>query len=412
MAQVIGTPQPKQSFSSQLGLSIGRGAAEGIAGGIQQGQERRAQEKEDKKLKELGVDLQGIRDPNIRAQLFAAQLKKKSTAEASLNSIPEHLRRGNSNTSPTMADQLVGNSPISNRIKTEQEIDQEAADTAQRKGTDFEEEKGKLQRTKHGQLADKQILESFSQEVNNQLATSLGSKYTPEIGAAFEREAEQLGLKNLEPSEQRKATARAVNRFKNDLSNMESHIKPNKMTNYLTADKKSNEKRLTELRSQVKPFIEKGLYDEGRAVLADKGYYPEEIEEVVSTGLSEPVKKELINFPSFKTASNEKEMSPWDVESAPWETFKLNPQETDKFVDSLSSVLKKDPSTNLVLLRKAYEDKGVDWDTFKTAVEELQLTGQFNPEDDTQLNQMGSTLKEPPLGYLGRLLHAVKLGGR
>lgn len=86
MVQIIDQAAPRQSFSSQLGLILGRGAAEGLAGGLQQGQESKrlkAQqqiqhlqgEQENEALKRMGIDLSGITSPDIRKSIITEQLK-------------------------------------------------------------------------------------------------------------------------------------------------------------------------------------------------------------------------------------------------------------------------------------------------------------------------------------------------
>jgi hypothetical protein len=61
-----------------------------------------------------------------------------------------------------------------------------------------------------------------------------------------------------------------------------------------------------------------------------------------------------------------------------------------------------------VLLREAYHDKDVEWDEFKDIVEELFLKGEIELNDD-QENQLTSTLVNPPLEGLGKILKNLRL---
>ena len=81
------------------------------------------------------------------------------------------------------------------------------------------------------------------------------------------------------------------------------------------------------------------------------------------------------------------------------------------FTQNLAQTLQNDPATNLILLRRKYEDdKGVDWQLYKDSLNELISTGQFKPNAD-QFNQLDS-LEQPPLDLLGKILYGIGIGGR
>ena len=88
----------------------------------------------------------------------------------------------------------------------------------------------------------------------------------------------------------------------------------------------------------------------------------------------------------------------------------LDEKENEVFAENLGQVLQNDPSANLILLRKAYEDRGVDWNSFKDVIDQMTLNGQFKP-DPEQIKAM-ELLDNPPLDRLDAILHHFKFTGR
>lgn len=102
MVQVLERAQPKQSFSSQIGLGIGRGAVEGISGGIQQVQQRKAMAAENETLKRQGLDLAGISNPKIREIMIQEHQKSLGKKHAFADIF------GKQNQGPSQGEQLQG----------------------------------------------------------------------------------------------------------------------------------------------------------------------------------------------------------------------------------------------------------------------------------------------------------------
>ncbi len=77
------------------------------------------------------------------------------------------------------------------------------------------------------------------------------------------------------------------------------------------------------------------------------------------------------------------------------------PQEIELINDTVSDVFTEDPSANIVLVRKALESKGVDWRSYKDALDKGVQTGKIklNAEQFDQYSQMD----EPPIGFLGHI---------
>ena len=135
--------------------------------------------------------------------------------------------------------------------------------------------------------------------------------------------------------------------------------------------------------------------------------------------LGEQTKKSLSEFnaPSapkeknlkYKYKEGKKEALP-ATQDPTYRTYANNPEGQKEFAQNLQKTLQSDPNTNLLLLRKAYEDKGVDWNTFKQEFDSFLESGQIQLNDN-QMN-MSKYLQEPPLDRLDKLLADFNFIGR
>ncbi len=69
--------------------------------------------------------------------------------------------------------------------------------------------------------------------------------------------------------------------------------------------------------------------------------------------------------------------------------------------------LTSDPSSNLILLRKAYDQKGVQWDEFKDQLNSLILSGEIKLNEDQF--KMLNILEQPRLDNLDKILKELHL---
>jgi hypothetical protein len=157
------------------------------------------------------------------------------------------------------------------------------------------------------------------------------------------------------------------------------------------------EKAIGDIRTKVQPLLDLGFHDEIRAMLGEKDYRPELIENVVSN-LSENANKSINEMPNLGPP----EKSWWN--RTPQEMDQRNRLEGNKlgqFQENLQKTLQLDPQTNLILLRQQYGKKGVDWEDFWDTLQPMINNGQFKPtpEQQKQLNN----LSQPPLDGLDRL---------
>lgn len=251
-----------------------------------------------------------------------------------------------------------------------------------------------------------------AQEKNGAIAEGILKKVLPdasdEITANFMRKGELAGESGESEAELKKSLAKEAAKFKNTIANVKKNIPP---SSGLTGIKKkflgtgrSWDKEKVGLRQSVNPLLKEGLYDTARSLLSEKGYMPEEVESII-TDLPEGAMKTMSQFPKIpkpipKTAAEARgRLLPVYTE-----------QQKDLINDTVLNVFKGDPSTNLILLRKEFEDKGVDWAAYKDAIDYGISTGQIQLNDD-QYNHL-TDLNDPPLDKLDEWLHLIGWIGR
>jgi len=146
-------------------------------------------------------------------------------------------------------------------------------------------------------------------------------------------------------------------------------------------------------------------------LLSELGYHPEERESII-TDLGEPARKIISQLPKMnKTEFKENGSEEYQFGGpASFPQPEFSEQVRKQIKDSLSKIVTADPSVNLILLRKVYEDKNVDWQTFKDDINDLIIEGKFMMDDD-QFKHL-DLLDTPPLDNLDKLLYGIKLIGR
>ena len=233
---------------------------------------------------------------------------------------------------------------------------------------------------------------------------------SPEMKNIFEKKAEQAALRGESEADIKKSLVQDAKNLKDDINNIKKSIKPpariwNKAGNAINNSKNlSDESVKNSTRIKVQPLLDQGLYDEARQLLDQVGYYPEE-REAILTDQGENTKKILAQLPAA-----EKPKQKLTADKPFYQETELTPRQLEDFQNNLSQLVQADPSTNLILLRKSYEDKGIDWTQFKDGLDQLVINGQLKLSPD-QKNQF-RTLETPPLDRLEWLLHKLNLRGR
>jgi hypothetical protein len=139
--------------------------------------------------------------------------------------------------------------------------------------------------------------------------------------------------------------------------------------------------------------------------LEEKGYEVEERESIISD-LNENSKKIVSQLPKFSKIPTFRTKF-----TIPYETsMEYTPEDQNLIRSTLEQTLQNDPSTNLILLRKEFENKNIDWNTFKTALDELILEGKIHLNDDQSKHL--DDLDQPPLDLLDQLLYKLGFRGK
>lgn len=235
---------------------------------------------------------------------------------------------------------------------------------------------------------------------------------TDEQKAYFKRKGEEIAGRSQSEADTERTLAKEATKFKNTLSNIENDIPPartyNKIFQETLGTGKEYEKAKNDLRLKLDPLLKEGLYDTARNLLSKLGYYPEEREGII-TDLGEGASKAVSEMPQIKKIQRLKPIKEGELFTHEMENF-YTPQQHAQVNGALEKALTTDPSANLILLRREFEKKGIDWREFKDNLNELVQQGKFSLNDD-QSNQL-RTLDQPPLNNLEKILHGLKIIGR
>ncbi len=226
----------------------------------------------------------------------------------------------------------------------------------------------------------------------------------------FQKEGQSLYDEGYDEAEISKRLNEKAAKIRNDVVSLEGrHKARSNARSYIGSflgTSKSQEKNIEDMRGAVKPLLDEGLYDVTRQILGNLEYEREEIESIVSN-LGEGSKKELSSFPDLK-----KRRGGWDPLNfeQKFDHTPLNENQQQQLDQSILNVFENDPSTNLILLRKAYEDKGVRWDEFSDSLKKGIASGKIKLNDEQQ--RATKDIDEPPMKFLHALFHTIGLKGR
>lgn len=410
MVQVLDEPY---SASAQFGAGLGKS----LPNMTQQFLDVYARKKENEALEKRGIDLKGISDPNTRSAIIQESLKRGTAINQGMGTVPDEFKgllggknqQGQDFSSPGQQPQSQGLQGQGDSILSPQQIKQEAARRVQQKAqnrvpTTYEDELANV-RAQNDDIVKYQASQQNAAAVADSALLRINPNATDEHRAYIHRKAEQYAQQNLTPAQLEKRLAEDTKRFTNQLNSIKKSLPPKRLLerakNAALGTGRSAERANESIRLKLKPLLDQGFYDTARNLLSEVGYAPEERESVISN-LGEVAKKSVAQLTKpkhfFHTFSgDEPELNPTSPEY-------------DKFKQSISDVLKQDNATNLILLRKAYEDKGVDWRSFKNELDDLMVNKQFTPNEEQE--KALDILDQPPLNRLEKVLHNLKLIGR
>ena len=412
------------SFSQQLGAQLGK-----AGGTIAQ------QLAEDVMLKNKGVDVSGLtgyaRDVAIKEGIKRAALIGQGRRELSVQGgTPGTMQtpgiqpvEGNQSQPGTAPSPRQIQAPpqqqrgVSKDIIPPEQIEAVAAQRAHAKlnrgvPTDLQTERGLIQQENANVAQYKQYQEQLGNLAEEEFTKAYKSA-KPEEVASFRRKGEELATQGLSEAQVKKQLAIEARKYANEVKNLRNiqgnrfYHKPGQI---ISGTSRSDEERRKSIRTAAKPFLDRGEYSVVRNELSKKGYGPEETEEIISN-LSEQTKKSLNDFQNVPAPLKKvSTMKGGDVNDPSYRAFANNPEGQKKFGQNLQSTLEKDPNSNLLLLRKAYQDKGVDCNAFKSELDNMLESGQWQPNDEQ--SKMLEYIQEPPLNILESLLHEMNIIGR
>ncbi len=467
MIQII-KENRKPSGSEKFNLGLQNAAQTGMQLAGQYAQEQQLR-KENQKINQLtGLDLNDVRDPNTRQALIADQLtygRKSRQAADSVNvnyggsKSQDNYSKPNDRTASEnnldLKNDVLKNKETENRSyqsevqgkkfqlfnpdQIEQEgdrISRESQKTANPISKDegiskvLERERQKQMFNQQHDVDEARIKEQeveYGQKSVEKLL-KLMPDATDELQAIFRKKGEDAKKSNMSEADIDKELAIEAKKFKNITAKVKNSIPaPRLFENIkrgLLGTDRDFDKSRNDIRIKLKPLLDLGLYDTSRNILADLGYNIEEREGIISD-LGENTKKVLNQLPDFKEKTKkagffesskierlpngEKVIVPagYELKDGKPVAKQLSENDLGEIKDNLRGVFKSDPATNLILLRKAYEDKGVSWSTFKDVLNDLIISGDVQLTED-QFNRLDS-LETPPLDNLGKILHGLNL---
>jgi len=444
MVQIIKAAQPKKTFASEFGSGLGEGLRQGLseAGNTFADKINRNRENEFFQ-KNYGLDLRGANDPQTRQQIISTelpyyrQMKQAKASHAAYDQQYPETQQGESR-------QVSGEERTPSQNKGGKNFPQEATrgekvpimtpEQMQQRGLQYARDRtaqgvpttaeqgiqlaeqenqrnetynNKIDQEKNARIAEQQ---RYGQKANDMLL-KLYPNATDEQQAVFRRYGENESFEGKSEADIDRALSKKAAQFKNTISDVQNSVVSaprigTKLWDLLQGTSRNADQTIQDMRLQLKPLLDQGLNDTARMLLEEKGYYPEERERIVS-GLGEYTKKYLAEMPSIPKEKAFKPMGPSGLVEE--QSQKLNPEQAQVFTDTLDKILKTDPSVNLILLRKEFEDKNINWRDYKDALN-LSASQGFEFNDD-QLKQL-EILNSPPLSILEKHLYKLGLIGK
>jgi len=216
-------------------------------------------------------------------------------------------------------------------------------------------------------LHNKRVDEELNKRVENQRESgelaekALSKRYpkaSPEQKAIFRKIGETARGQFKSEAEFERYVDKEAEKFSNMISNLMEG--PNaerlntKLQRHFQGSEREFEQAADDLRLELKPLLDYGLYDDARNVLTNLGYYPEERETIIHP-LGDRVQTQANLTPKVERKIDRNKPSAGLLQwNAPMEPY--TPEQENNIYNGLKNALKEDPKASLVLLRKALEN--------------------------------------------------------
>jgi len=249
-------------------------------------------------------------------------------------------------------------------------------------------------------------------------ATAMLKKYypnsTPEQDAIFAKMGEEAAGNMKSEADIDRYLATEAKKFKNTIANVEESLSAPRLQNQWYRRLQGTDKDIAEVskavKNKLKLLLDLGLYDTARNLLSKNGFAPEERENIINP-LSDIAKTSIKFIPKARKEEYVERVTPTASNPQGIKNYSKYAPESESFLNnSIKETLQKDPNASLVLLRKAYENKGYDWRIFENTINDMINMGEFKPNLD-QIEQL-IYLDSPPLTDLEKVLHGIGIIGR
>jgi hypothetical protein len=269
------------------------------------------------------------------------------------------------------------------------------------------------------QVESERALETASQERYGGIADQISQKFfseydDPILNNYLQGRAEEYSLEKNSEADIKKSLLKDATNLRNEIERVKKGITAqrigSKIYNPIKGNSRSNEKAMEDVAVKIKPLLDKGMIELSRQLVSEAGFYPEEREQILGNRLSENANKIMATIPKkpgfLQTIDRYIRMENTPYDELPLEQRMENIQQTPEYI-VLKNILTKNPQENLILLRKKFEDNNVNWDQFKDMLNMLQKEG--IGIDQPQFNTI---LEEPPLDNLGKIAYQTGFRGR
>jgi hypothetical protein len=217
---------------------------------------------------------------------------------------------------------------------------------------------------------------------------------TPGEQEMLAKEAERLSQSGLSYADQGKALSKFANKYANQIETIDQSVPSKKFWSKMF-QRGRLQGSLTDkdvedtAKNLVKPLLDLGQTERARLSLAKRGFYAEDVEKAVDQMAGDTIAT-VNRLPKSKARGS----------SYSGKGDYLEGEGLKKFEQNLKEVLTQDPTANLILLREAYANKGVPWNAFQRAINNLSLSGEFNFADNPKQASNMRYLSEPPYKHL------------
>lgn len=233
-------------------------------------------------------------------------------------------------------------------------------------------------------------------------------KASPELQARFQKLGEQASMQGKSEADINAFLAEKAKNLGNQITNIKKSLSAPRLQNFIgrkiNGTYREFEDAAKDVRNHLQPLLDEGLYDTARLELSDLGYGPEERDMIINP-LDERTKTVINGIPEVPKPKVEKVPGQPGIGVAT--ARQIDPA---NIKDGLKNVFNSNPNSSLLLVRKAFEDKGYDWRSFKNGLNEMIQNGEIQLTSD-QKNQLGQ-LDQPPLHFLEHILHGLNIIGR